>query len=89
MTMRFYEVEIERGSRRHVLRVPSETDVQAADAAASRLVEGDVILSITEVADDGLQRADALPALSQAAEVAEVSPGEAAATGGRRSFAPD
>lgn len=89
MTLRFYEVEFERGGRRHVLRVPSETGVQAADAAAPRLVEGDLILSITEVADDGLQRADAGPPLSQAAEVAELTPGEAATTAGRPPFTPN
>lgn len=83
MTMRFYEVEIERRGARHVLRVPSETDVQAADAAAPHLFDGDFILSIKEVGDDGLQHADATPPVSQAAEVSDLSEGAASTDRGR------
>jgi hypothetical protein len=41
------------------------------------MMEGDEILSITEVEDDGLQQADALPPKTQAEELAPVTPGAA------------
>ncbi|WP_426039818.1 hypothetical protein [Brevundimonas sp. DC300-4] len=79
MTMRFYTVTLERNGERRDVRVPSPTDVQAADAAAPLMKAGESIISITEVEDDGLQQADALPPKSQAAEFAPVTPGAAAA----------
>lgn len=57
----------------------SETDVQAGDAAAPLMSEGDAILSIMEIPDDGTVLVDAPPPKSQAAELAPVSPGAAAA----------
>ncbi len=79
MTMRFYEVLVEGSGGRRTLRVPSPTDVQAADAAAPLMTAGEAIVSITEVDDDGTQQADGLPPKSQAAEFAPVTPGAAAA----------
>ena len=79
MTMRFYNVALGRDGERREVRVPSPTDVQAGDAAASLMRPGESILSITEAVDDGLQQADALPPKSQAAELAPVTPGAAAA----------
>lgn len=80
MTMRFYDVELEGDSRRRTVRVSSPTGVQAGDAAASLMKSGERILGIEEVEDDGLQRADAPPPRSQAAEMADVTPGAAATT---------
>jgi hypothetical protein len=77
MAMRFFRVILSRNGVEREVRVPSETDVQAADAAASLMMEGDEILSITEVEDDGLQQADALPPKTQAEELAPVTPGAA------------
>ena len=79
MTMRFYTVTLERNGEHRDVRVPSPTDVQAADAAAPLMKAGESIISITEVEDDGLQQADALPPKSQAAEFATVTPVAAAA----------
>ena len=79
MTMRFYEVALEGEGGRRTVRVPSPTDVQAGDAAASLMKPGESIVSITEVEDDGTQQADGLPPKSQAAEFAPVTPGAAAA----------
>ncbi|TFW14192.1 hypothetical protein EGY25_03005 [Brevundimonas intermedia] len=76
--MRFYDVELESGGASRTVRVSSPTDVQAADAAAPLMKSGDRILGIEEVEDDGLQRADAPPPLSQAAELADATPGAAA-----------
>lgn len=60
--MKFYEIVVAdaHGAERK-LRVPSPTDVQAADAAAPLLNNGDSILSIRETPDDGLQRTDGPP----------------------------
>lgn len=80
MTMRFYTVTLEKSGQRREVRVPSPTGVQAADAAAPLMTNGESILSIVEVKDDGLQQADALPPKSQAAEFASVTPGMAAAS---------
>ena len=77
--MRLYEVVLERDGERRKVRVPSPTDVQAADAAAPLMRPGEAILSIEEVEDDGTQQADALPPKTQAAELASVTPGAAAA----------
>lgn len=79
MTMRFYEVALDGPGGRRVVRVPSPTDVQAADAAAPLMKPSEAIASIREVEDDGTQQADALPPKSQAAEFASVTPGAAAA----------
>ncbi len=77
MTMRFFKVVLSRDGVEREVRVPSETSVQAADAAAPLMAAGDEILSITEVEDDGLQQADALPPKTQAEELAPVTPGAA------------
>jgi len=71
MSMRFYAVTLERAGERREVRVPSPTDVQAADAAAPLMRADESIVSIVEVVDDGAQAADALPPKSQAAEFAE------------------
>ena len=79
MSMRTYAVTvgIDGGATRDV-RVVSPTDVQAGDAARSLMSQDESILAITEVEDDDLG-ADAGPPKSQAAELAPVTPGEAAA----------
>lgn len=65
MSMRIYRVSIgdENGPSREV-KVPSRTDVQAGDAAASLLKPGETILAIIET-DDPYQDVDALPAGTQ------------------------
>lgn len=77
--MKFYEILVAdaRGDQRK-LRVPSPTDVQAADAAAALLHTGESILSIRETPDDGLQRTDGPPPKTQAQESAPITPGMAA-----------
>lgn len=51
--MRIYRVTVGReGGESRVLKVPSKTDVQAADAAAPLMSEGERILSIHETDDD-------------------------------------
>lgn len=79
MHTQFYDVSVgsDRGPRR-TLRVVSPTDVQASDAAAPLMREGEAILSITPVRDDGLQHADGPPPRTQAEEMAAVTPGMAA-----------
>lgn len=63
--MRIYRVTVGRqGGDRRVLKVPSKTDVQAADAAAPMMFEGEAILSIEET-DDPPQEVDAPPAGTQ------------------------
>ena len=59
--MRIYRVTVgvEDGETR-VLKVPSKTDVQAGDAAATRMAPGESILSIQET-DDPYQEVDAAP----------------------------
>lgn len=76
--MRFYEVTVgsERGPSRK-LRVPSPTDVQAADAAAPLMQAHESILSVSEVPDDGLQATDGPPPKTQAEELASGTPGMA------------
>ena len=63
--MRIYRVTVggADGSSR-VLKVPSKTDVQAGDAAAALMSEGESILSIQET-DDPYQEVDGLPAGTQ------------------------
>jgi hypothetical protein len=77
--MRFFKVVIVSGGATREVRVPSPTGVQAADAAAPLMKPGEAIQSIEEIEDDGLQTADGLPPKSQAAELAPVTPGAAAA----------
>jgi len=79
MDMKFYEIVVAdaHGAERK-LRVPSPTDVQAADAAAPLLTSGGSILSIRETPDDGLQRTDGPPSKTQAEELAPTTPGMAA-----------
>lgn len=51
--MRIYRVTVGReGGESRVLKVPSKTDVQAADAAAPLMSEGESILAIHETDDD-------------------------------------
>lgn len=79
--MKFYEVLVcsDSGPQRK-LRVASPTDVQAADAAAPLMRPHESILSMREIPDDGLQRADGPPPKTQAEELAPVTPGMAAAS---------
>ncbi|MEN5364369.1 hypothetical protein [Brevundimonas intermedia] len=80
MTERLYTLRIgQTDGRERSVQVRSETDVQAADAAAPLLSEGETILSISEIPDDGAVVADAPAPRSQAAELAPVTPGVAAA----------
>lgn len=61
MSMRIYEVTVGRdGGATRVLKVPSKTDVQAGDAAATQMTPGEAILSIVET-DDPYQEVDATP----------------------------
>ena len=77
--MRFFKVALVRDGQTREIRIPSLTGVQAGDAAASLAHPGENIQSIEEVEDDGLQQVDAPPPQSQAAELAPVTPGMAAA----------
>ena len=79
MSMKFYKVTLRRDGVDRTVRVPSPTDVQAADAASPLMREGEEIVGVETVEDDGLQRADALPPKTQAQELAPVTPGMAAA----------
>jgi len=65
MTMRIYNVTVGRpGGERRVIKVPSKTDVQAGDAAVTRMSQAESILSIEET-DDPYQDVDAMPAGTQ------------------------
>ena len=77
--MRFFKVVLAHEGQTREVRVPSLTGVQAGDAAASLARPGEAIQSIEEVEDDGLEQVDGLPPKSQAAELAPVTPGAAAA----------
>jgi len=79
MTMRFFDVRLERDGDERTVRVPSSTGVQAADAAAPLMRSGERIVGVEATQDDGLQHADAPPPRSQAAELSDVTPGAAAA----------
>jgi len=87
MTLRVYEVTLGRGGQTRTVRVPSETDVQATDAAIPLALPGESVLSVkaveTYVGQDDLQAA---PPRSQAAELADVTPGAAASDAGRPPF---
>jgi len=80
MTMKTYSVTLggPGGATREV-RVPSPTDVQAGDAARPLMQEGESIVTITEITGDSSPPLDAAPPKSQAAELAPVTPGVAAA----------
>jgi len=63
--MRIYEVTVGLpGGESRVLKVPSKTDVQASDAAATQMRDGEAILSVVEI-DDPYQEVDAPPAGTQ------------------------
>jgi hypothetical protein len=65
MSMRIYEVEVgARDGTSRLIKVPSKTDVQAGDAAVTRMAEGETILSIRET-NDPYQDVDAMPAGTQ------------------------
>lgn len=65
MTMRIYNVTVGRpGGESRVIKVPSKTDVQAGDAAVTRMSQAESILSIEET-DDPYQDVDAMPAGTQ------------------------
>lgn len=65
MSMRIYEVEVgTRDGTSRLIKVPSKTDVQAGDAAVTRMAEGETILSIRET-NDPYQDVDAMPAGTQ------------------------
>lgn len=64
MSMKIYRVTIGDGDNRREVTVPSKTDIQAGDAAATLLRSGESILDITET-DDPYQEVDALPAGTQ------------------------
>ncbi len=51
--MRIYRVTVGReGGETRVLKVPSKTDVQAADAAVPLMAPGESVLAIHETEDD-------------------------------------
>ena len=80
MSMKTYSVTLGApGGATREVRVPSPTDVQAGDAARPLMQQDESILSITEVETDAGQTLDAPPPKSQAAELAPVTPGAAAA----------
>jgi hypothetical protein len=88
MTMRVYEVTLGRGGEIRTVRVPSETDVQATDAAMPLALPGESVLGVKAVGDYTTQDdLNAGPAKSQAAELAEVTPGAAASDAGTPPFA--
>ena len=78
MTQRLYRIELAGPGAARTVHVLSETDAQAADAAAPLAVAGEQILSIEEIEDDGTVVVDAPPAKTQAEESAPVTPGAAA-----------
>ncbi len=78
MSMKLYDITLRRDGLTRTVRVPSPTDVQAADAASPLMREGEEIIEMKQVEDDGLQHADALPPLTQAQELAPATPGMAA-----------
>ena len=80
MTMKTYAVALgSSGGASCEVRVPAPTDVQAGDAARPLAQEGESILEIREIHSHDGQALDADPPKSQAAELASVTPGAAAA----------
>jgi hypothetical protein len=80
MTMKTYRVTLGvPGGESREVTVVSPTDVQAGDAARPLMAEGEAILSIGKGVTAGPDPVDAGPPVSQAAELAPVTPGAAAA----------
>ncbi len=79
MSLKVYEVVLGRDGSSRTVRVPSETDVQATDAAMPLALPGESVLSVkaveTYVGQDDLQ---GVPPRSQAQELSDVTPGMAA-----------
>ena len=80
MTNKTYSVSLETpdGTKRDVT-VLSPTGVQAGDAASPLMVEGESIVEIAEMPESTSRDLDGGPPKSQAAELAPVTPGAAAA----------
>jgi len=80
MTDKTFSVSLETsdGTRRDVT-VLSPTGVQAGDAASPLMAEGESIVEIAERPESALRDLDGGPPKSQAAELAPVTPGAAAA----------
>jgi hypothetical protein len=79
MSLKTYSVTLgSAGGATREVQVVSPTDVQAGDAARPLMSEGESILEIRETLDDP-RTIDAGPPVSQAAELASVTPGAAAA----------
>ena len=88
MSMKIYEVTLGRDGTTRTVRVPSETDVQATDAAMPLALPGESVMQVKAVEAYGTQDdLDAVPAKSQAAELADVTPGAAASHAGTPPFA--
>lgn len=77
MSMKLYRIVLHDGAGDRVIRVPSPTGVQAGDAAAPLMREGETITSIEEELDPN-QVADGPSPKTQAEELAPVTPGAAA-----------
>ena len=78
MSLKTYSVTLgTAGGATRDVRVISPTDVQAGDAARPLMSQGESILEIRETIADA--PVDAGPPVSQAAELASVTPGFAAA----------
>ncbi|HEV2081633.1 MAG TPA: hypothetical protein VGR32_04175 [Brevundimonas sp.] len=87
MTLRVYEVTLGRDGQTRTVRVPSETDVQATDAAMPLALPGESVMSVKEVDDyTGQDDLQGVPPKSQAAELADVTPGAAASRAGTAPF---
>lgn len=67
------------GGETRKVKVPAPTDVQAGDAARPLMAENESIVSIEHIAGEDMDALDADPPKSQAAELAPVTPGAAAA----------
>ena len=78
MSQKTYSVTLgTTGGDTREVRVTSPTDVQAGDAARPLMSQGESILEIRETHDDA--PIDSGPPVSQAAELAPVTPGFASA----------
>lgn len=79
MNQKTYEVILQTstGDTRTVA-VPSPTGVQAGDAARPLMVEGEAIISITELPEGDTRDLDGSSPKTQAEELAPVTPGAAA-----------
>lgn len=79
MNQKTYEVTLQTstGDTRTVA-VPSPTGVQAGDAARPLMVEGEAIISITELPEGDTRDLDGRSPKTQAEELAPVTPGAAA-----------